>query len=347
MIQKLEIKNFTHFGNHSFDFSSGINVFVGQNSVGKSHLLKLMAASLRAMKENNGGGKEAMEGVLTDKLLHYFKPEQLGRLVKRLQGRSRAEVALNLKEGHLHFNFSTNSRAVKVEQYDKFTALNSLYLPPREIISVFEGFIGLYQSRELNFDETYYHLALALDLPMLKGRRFDEVQALIKPLEEITESKVIKENGRFYLQNSQGKMEMSLVAEGYRKIATLMYLIANGEIAQHSILFWDEPEANLNPKLIKKVVDLLLVLAQKGVQVFLASHDYLLTNLFSLKSEYQVALKGENIPPIRFFGLYEQENEVLFDVGSTLTDLSQNPIMDEFTAFYDLEQRYFNLPLHD
>ncbi|MCU0445482.1 MAG: ATP-binding protein [Microscillaceae bacterium] len=308
--------------------------------------MKLLAANLKAIRENNNG-KEKLENLLTEKLLGYFKPEQLGRLVKRLQGRNRAEIELEIQGSTIIYNFATNTKNIKLDKYSAINPYNTLYLPPREIISVFEGFISLYQNRELHFDETYYQLALALDLPLLKGRRFDDVQALIKPLENITESKVIKENGRFYMQNIEGKMEMALVAEGYRKIATLMYLISNGEIAQNSILFWDEPEANLNPKLTQKVVELLLELAQKGVQIFLASHDYLLTNLLSLKSEYHKTLKNETIPPIQFFGLYEQDNQVACDTGNTLTDLSQNPILEEFIAFYDLEQRYFNQSIQD
>ena len=338
MINSLYIKNFTHFSDNEFVFSEGINVFIGKNSMGKTHLLKVLACSLKSLKENNGNTKDRLENILTEKLLGYFKPEQLGRLVKRLQGRNKAEVAINIAGKKLSFNFATNTKNINITQHEKIEIFNTLYIPPREIISVFEGFISLYQNREISFDETYYQLALVLDLPVLKGKRYQETQTLLKPLEEITNSSVVKENGRFYLQNLEGKIEMSLVAEGYRKIATLMYLIANGEISQNSILFWDEPEANLNPKLIKKMSELLLVLAQKGVQIFLASHDYLLTNLLSLAAEYQ----GNNEKNIKFFGLYEQENNVVFDEGNTLHELSHNPILEEFTALYDLEQQYFN-----
>jgi hypothetical protein len=311
--------------------------------MGKTHLLKLMASILKAGKENNGHGKEKLEAILGEKLVGYFKPEQLGRLVSRAQGRKRAEIELIADNANIAFNFATNAKSVKIDNFSSFSETNSLYLPPREIISVFEGFISLYQNREIAFDETYYQLALALDLPILKGRRFEEVQNLIQPLEEITKSKVVKENGRFYFQNAQGKMEMPLVAEGYRKLATLMYLMANGEIAQNSVLFWDEPEANMNPKLTKIVAELLCMLAKKGVQIFLASHDYLLTNLLSLQSEY--AAQSIEILPIRFFGLYEKDNVLVFDEGTTLSDLTENPIVKEFTALYDLEQQFFNKAL--
>ena len=41
-------------------------------------------------------------------------------------------------------------------------------------------------------------------------------------------------------------MEMPLVAEGWRKLAMLVRLIATGSLLDKGCLFWDEPESNLN-----------------------------------------------------------------------------------------------------
>ncbi len=41
---------------------------------------------------------------------------------------------------------------------------------------------------------------------------------------------------------------MGLVSEGYRKMATIMYLILSGSLTKDSILFWDEPETNMNQR---------------------------------------------------------------------------------------------------
>lgn len=46
------------------------------------------------------------------------------------------------------------------------------------------------------------------------------------------------------------------------------YLIANGSINKDSILFFDEPEVNLNPKMIRHVTSLLLQLAEQGKNIF-------------------------------------------------------------------------------
>ena len=53
-------------------------------------------------------------------------------------------------------------------------------------------------------------------------------------------------------------------------------LIQNGVLPKGSVLFWDEPETNLNPKLFGAVMDILLELQRDGVQMFMATHDYVI-----------------------------------------------------------------------
>ena len=55
--------------------------------------------------------------------------------------------------------------------------------------------------------------------------------------------------------------------------------------SKQSVLLWDEPESNLNPKHIPLLVDILLKLSRNGMQIFLATHDYNLMKYFSMKKE--------------------------------------------------------------
>ena len=91
-------------------------------------------------------------------------------------------------------------------------------------------------------------------------------------------------NGRFYLKiPGQGRMEMPLVAEGWRKLAMLARLIATGSLLDKGYLFWDEPETNLNPKLLKEVASTILHLCHSGVQVFIATHSLFLMREFDIQ----------------------------------------------------------------
>lgn len=110
------------------------------------------------------------------------------------------------------------------------------------------------------------------------------------------------------------------------------------------MLFWDEPEANLNPQLARELIEFLRHLAQQKVQIFLATHDTLVAQRLSLASEYGL----KPAIPICFFGLFRDEaGEVRTDSGSVLADLAHNPMLEEFTRFNDDERQAFEKSLSD
>lgn len=341
-IKELELSGFTCFNENKLQFSNNINIIIGKNGTGKTHILKLLAAVLSSndiLLKSSTNSKERLESIVAEQLIAFFKPEQLGRLVRRQQGRTSSKVKVKIDNNLLEFGFANNSKSnVKIDNNSEFPQINFLYIPPREMFTLYDGFLYLHEKREISFDETYVRLAKALDAPLLKGRRYDEVASLIKPLEDELKASVVKENGRFYLKDSSGKMEAHLVAEGLRKMSSLMYLILNGELTKNSILFWDEPESNLNPKLITVVASFLLKLAENGVQIFLSTHDYLLTHHLSLSAEYKKSPGSE----MRFFCINKEDDNIFVEEGNTLASINNNPILDEFAAFYDLEQEYFN-----
>ena len=53
MLNHLHLANFTAFADAELKFSKGINVIIGANSVGKSHLLKLGYTLCSARYEEN------------------------------------------------------------------------------------------------------------------------------------------------------------------------------------------------------------------------------------------------------------------------------------------------------
>ena len=145
------------------------------------------------------------------------------------------------------------------------------------------------------------------------------------------------ESGRFYLHRpGQGIMEISLVAEGWRKVAMLAYLAANGSLTDKGILFWDEPEANLNPRIVRKIARTLAELVNRGVQVILATHSLFVMKELSLIVEESKQSQDEI--PARFFGLRLEENEVVMEEGDLLEDLENISALDEAFEQDDREQ---------
>jgi predicted ATP-binding protein involved in virulence len=163
-IDELNISGFTCFENNKLIFSPNINIFIGKNGTGKTHILKLIAASLSANElfhKSHNNSKERFENIIAEQLIAFFKPEQLGRLVRRQQGRTSAKVAIKVNKKQLSFGFSTNSKSnVKIDINEDIKPLNFLYIPPREMFSLYEGFLALYEKREISFDETFLKVFL-------------------------------------------------------------------------------------------------------------------------------------------------------------------------------------------
>ena len=45
---------------------------------------------------------------------------------------------------------------------------------------------------------------------------------------------------------------------------------------------------------------------------------------------------------MKFFSLTKEGDNLLVEEGKTLVTLNNNPILDEYAAFYDLQQDLFN-----
>lgn len=334
----LSLDQFTAFENAELEFSPEINVLIGTNSTGKTHVMKLLYSLLKVCETAHRekiNSREKVEELLEQKLQGVFKPDRVGRLVRRGRGNNRSLVSLHY--GDTKMGATITSRNNLSLDYGRLpNPLSALYLPPHEFLSIHEGFISAYTQRETSFDETYYDLSLALSALPLRGARLSEIKDLIEPLEK-TIGKVVQENGRFYVRLPEGKFEAHLVSEGFRKIAGLIYLLNNGSLTKNGILFWDEPEANLNPQMIVLIVKMLRVLASHGVQIFIATHDYLLSQELSLLSEYPSDTN------VKFFAFRKPTKRagVIIESGASLVDIQHNPILEEFAAHYDREAALF------
>src|SRR5689334_2096846 len=91
-VRRLRLSEFSAFESADLEFVDGLNVFVGANSTGKTHVLKLVYTLLEAARtETSLGGK----------LAGVFRPDDrdIGRLVRRGQGPSTAKVTLTMDAG--------------------------------------------------------------------------------------------------------------------------------------------------------------------------------------------------------------------------------------------------------
>jgi predicted ATPase len=334
-LSSISIKNFTVFQDEKLAFAPNLNVIVGENGTGKSHLLKLaytfLAVSAEAGKANGEPTKTMWQSQIAGKLDRVFRPDALGRLVRRRQGRERCEIEAFFADSKCNMaaSFASQSKSeVVIEVLPKAT-LKKLptFLPTRELLTLYPNFVPVYENYYLEFDETYRDTCVLLGAPAVKGSREKRVRVLLGPLEEAMGGRIVLDkSGRFYLHKAGwGTMEMHLVAEGLRKLAMLCRLIATGALLDSGYLFWDEPDSNLNPKLIKRVAVSILELCRNGVQVFIATHS-----LFLLR-ELEILLQGKRNKKLktRFFGLSLPGEGPGLAQGDALSDLTSIASLDE------------------
>ncbi len=336
MIKSLGIRNFTVFDQARLELGRRLNVLVGENGSGKTHLLKLAYSVLATSWEEGrqpaaamSPTKSVLQPGLAEKLVGVFRPESLGRLARRRQGRERCDVELAFAEPDLDiaFHFATQSKSdVSIENLPRtWVDTAPVYLPTRELLTIFPNFVAVYEGHYLEFEETWRDTCLLLGSPLKKGAKEKRIREMLAPLEKAMDGSIeLDKSGRFYLATAKGKMEMPLVAEGLRKLGMLARLIATGTLLDKSYLFWDEPESNLNPHLIKVVARTIVDLSLGGLQVFIATHSLFLLREIEMLLEPHPA--GNDF---RFFGLRSGEQGVTIAQGSAVDDMGPLLLLQE------------------
>ncbi|WP_071891405.1 AAA family ATPase [Hymenobacter sp. PAMC 26628] len=348
MLKRLHLRNFTVFADADFEFGPGLNVIVGANGTGKSHVLKaayaMIYGALDWIRENKidkiTGQLVAQSDSNTvahpdtgNKFKKIFQTVdfKLGELIRRSINVSEIMTGVGIEIKYPHglvitsVGFTSDGSTAIINLLDKiYENINFLYpilIPAKEVLTL-GWLLALYDRREIPIDEVYPDLLKLLMGPPL--RRPEPVH-IVERLQKLIGGKVDEEGGRFYLFTTElPKMEMNMVAEGMRKFATLYKLLANGTLTPETTLFWDEPEANLNPALLKEMAAVLAELARAGFQIILATHSLFLMKELHILSQKQPL-------PVRYFGLYTGEN------GGTQVETTDNFMQLQHVAALDAE----------
>jgi len=330
-LKKIEIKNFTVFKDLKISFVKGINIFVGENGMGKTHLMKVLYAASQAAREDVS---------FSYKLVRVFKPDnlQIHRLINRTAGNAIAEVKVYSEDAYISIKFNNKTKKWDGEvagesKWEKQPPeLTSTFIPAKEILSNAWNLEAAVNKNNVDFDDTYVDIVTSAKIDISKGKNPTTRKGYLDILQKITQAKVVINKEKFYLMSgSQAKIEFQLVAEGIRKIALLWQLIKNGTLENGSILFWDEPEANINPVCIPVIVDMLLKLQNNGVQIFISTHDYILSKYFEIRRETEES--------VRFYSFFcegkGKDRGVTCEINESFKELKNNPIMKAFDSLLD------------
>lgn len=330
MITRFKASNFTVFTDLNVGFSSGINIIVGQNGTGKTHLMKAVySASCLIDKKIDTPFDRKINGV--------FTPNSIGRLVHRPVGRNSGSISVFRKkdgeerERSITLKLTTQNKAeVKQNGWTIDDSVEAIFIPVKDMLANAPGFRSLFSQKKLSYEEIYLDIIDKAFIPIARGKLSQEREKLLSILNEAMSGRIIEKNEMFYLKNKSGELEFPLLAEGYRKLGLLYRLIQNESLTHGSILFWDEPEANLNPLLSQTVVKILIELSKMGVQIFITTHDYVLLKEFQL-----AATEQDNV---MYHVLYRDDNgDIAHSVSNDLDTLSPNAIDSTYSRILDDE----------
>lgn len=291
MISSLELKNFGPLSSVAWNNLGRINLVIGSNGCGKTFLLKAIYSSLRAVEEYmRGNENRTAQEILADKLYWTFQSEKIGDLVRKgADSPLSSHVKIEGKSFSYSFGKDTSKQISSLDNEVAPRSSNSIFLPAKEVLSLHQVIIkSREQDKSFGFDDTYYDLAKALRIVTSKGRNFPEFAQSREQLEGMLGGVVRyeEESGKWTFFKGRNKFPIGVTAEGIKKISILDTLLGNRFLDTRSVVIIDEPESALHPKAISDLLDIVCMLAGRGIQFFMASHSYfVIKKLFIIAQE--------------------------------------------------------------
>jgi len=369
MIQHLHLKNFIAFTDLSIDFSPGINVIIGENGTGKTQLLKAILALCGPEARREHADEQLAHKLcrlyhpLTDKVGELRRAGERGEAMLSVTFASDHDVTTQFSGSATVVKVSTSTQggtapAIFIPTKEVLSLVRGLTTEQPDLPTI-----------ERIFDDGYLDLANLLvkeganDLNA-KVQLDPRFASIVPLLTNLIDGQYLLENGRFvfesgryvekdavtrskaqhaqmyqdstewkFVPSSKQHLSSGMTAEGFRKIGVLQRLLSNGGLNPGTTgpLLWDEPESNLNPKLMKDLVQVLLELARNGQQVILATHDYVLLKWFDLLMD-----KGKGDQVI-FHRLYREcgGDDIQRESQSDYAIVARSSISNAFAELYD------------
>ena len=368
MIKSLHLKNFTAFTDLAIDFSPRINIFIGENGTGKTQLLKAILALCGPEARNPQAGEQLARKLCR---LYHPLSDQVGELRRAGNRGEALLSATFVSGQTVTAQFSGTASEVKVSTGSSDEVAAAVFIPTKEVLSLVRGLVAEKPDQatlDRIFDDGYLDLARQLseegaddlDTKVQLDPRFESIVPRLTNLiggryelrdgrfcfqagaymEKLGESsaatkapQAFQDSVQKFVPTKAPLMSSGMTAEGFRKIGVLQRLLSNGCLnpGKTGPLLWDEPESNLNPKLMKDLVLALLELARNNQQVILATHDYVLLKWFDLLMD-----KGK-ADHVVFHRLYRNEgsDEVQRESQADYNIVGRSAISNTFAELYD------------
>jgi len=354
-IDHISIDGFSVFKETEIDFCEGINVIIGSNGTGKTHLLKFLYALLEAtgkgnkdnllldISEENDGSHINGIHPTTDLIKSIFRPYSLAMLLrsnsKRNGGICRKRGTVSIRSSSFYYKFHVDpipegSYAEKCgSTYNGVNIHNGVFIPAKEMLT----HSTLYNMNEKYSREMPYDMAYLKIIELARRWKLDKTpkiaENIVGKLETLMEGTVVvKEDGSFWMQKKNNLLiPFSFEADGLKRFGIIWQLLMNESINPNTILFWDEPENSINPKHIPDMLNIFLELQRHGMQIFFTTHNHNFANHLNEIREYTDIVK--------FISLKNTSGTVSIECADNYDDIVHNPITSGELHMYDIEMK--------
>ena len=296
MLNEVTLKRFGPIQDLRWQGLGGINLVIGGNGTGKTFLLKALYCAMRALEGYKRGREPRSASEILAHQLHWtFQANRIGDLVAKGAGDTLScQLLLDGQEFRFSFGRGAAKQIASLANHVPPRASNSVFLPAKDVLSPHHIILrAMENDKAFGFDDASLDLSRALRHPPAKAAACAAAAAARQSLEALMGGRIEYDEAAAEWQFRQGKhrFPMGVTAEGIKKLAILDILLANRYLSEESIVFIDEPEATLHPTAISKLLDIAAVLAEGGIQFFLASHSYFVVKkLFLLAQQKQMSI---------------------------------------------------------
>ena len=318
MIKNFEIHDYRQFKNAKLDNFTNVNLFLGDNDTGKTTILKFLyciSHELKNIINTNIRNCSIYQYINNLYTFNNFKSESTNKLKKLYL----------YDENSIHFNaYISNSKNEIINSNDNINDYNydykPLFIPAKEILSIMNAVIYLKnQNIESGFDDSYTDIIYEI----LARKNIDE-----RGLLNVFKNKYDFYNGNIqidkntntinYYKNDGNIYNINITAEGIKKLGIFEILNNTGNLIKKSILFIDEPENSLDPKMLREFMRFLVDISKEGVQIFMASCDSsVLSQLTHIAIKYNY--------PINVYFFVKEYNYIkidgAYDISTTCAEL--------------------------
>ncbi len=156
MLKSLELSNFTVFKNEAFVFSPGLNVVIGENGVGKTHVLKtgyVVAGVLFGTNKGLFAEGKTTQKLLCEKILDTFLVSSVGKLTTRSTKVLKTSVQALVGEPESKANINFLSDGVRELSYSvegsDTVEQKAIFMPADPSICFSPTFQSLFRTRHV------------------------------------------------------------------------------------------------------------------------------------------------------------------------------------------------------